>query len=110
MASCGGTTNRNKTQPIIIIIIITIYLVISLCEWVTPRLPCLRGTDYVLSKVRSEAEETFEHLATLHNQVAALAADEIHAYFGVRTKKRAIRGIVKERIHITAFRNKGSRV
>jgi len=45
----------------------------------------------------------------MHNQMAALATDEIHARFGVRIKKTAMRETVKERVHITAFRNKSSR-
>ena len=53
----------NDVIIIIIIIIITIHLVIPLCEGVTPRLPCLPGTDYDHSKVRYEAEETVEHLS-----------------------------------------------
>jgi hypothetical protein len=40
--------------------------------------------------------------------MAALATDEIHACFGVGMKKRAMRETVKERVHIAAFRNKGS--
>jgi len=41
--------------------------------------------------------------------MAALATDEIHACFGVRINKREMRETVKERVHVTAFRNKGSR-
>jgi len=51
---------------------------------------------YVLFKVRSESEETVEHLATLHNQVAALATDEIHAYFGVNNKEKSNEGNIEE--------------